>query len=81
MSEIERGGRVKIYIETDMTELPKRCRDCSRLSTYGSSAIYEWGHYCGEAGFNDHISDLNHTRPDWCPLRTETEIADKKENE
>ena len=63
---------MKIYIETDMTEMPKSCDLCEFKC--GS-----W--YKVDLAEVVNASD-NQTRLKNCPLRTETEIADKaKEKE
>ena len=61
---------MKIYIETEMTELTRTCRRCPVNDEWANGYrvcipkdIY------GKHGQN--------SRPDWCPLRTVTEIADK----
>lgn len=49
----------KIYIETDMTEMPEHCGVCEKfVSGYGCAALVK-----EEASFD--------TRPAWCPLREE----------
>jgi len=65
---------VKIYIETKMTELPKGCLLCKELAYCRErqkriDEAYNNGGY----SFNVLVRD-NETRPDWCPLRTVTEI-------
>jgi hypothetical protein len=59
---------VKIYIETEMTELPIICKKCKRFQDKGVG-------YC--TGIMDWTNYFNETRPSWCPLRTETEIAEQ----
>jgi len=50
----------KIYIETDMTELPKKCNECSKFIDKGvgyCNAQLCWANYYAD------------TRPEWCPLK------------
>ena len=62
---------MKIYIETDMTEKPKGCYMYeSKMCPMSMGSVCAPGDgYIGNQEVN--------TRPQWCPLRTETEIADK----
>ena len=84
------GNGVKIYIETDMTELPKNCNECPFYVTTKYKSIrskhYEDCTYCplgtGCYKFEGHINAMgDYDEIDTCPLRTETEIADKKEED
>ena len=81
---------MRIYIETDMTELPKNCNDCPYLVTtnYKSRRTnrYEECTYCPFGNkcykFEGHINIMgDYDEIDTCPLRTETEIAEAKEEE
>ncbi len=71
---------MKIYIETDMTEMPKGCNECWHLADYDTCK------YCGGIGencpsdgyssehyFGDEVPTFS---PSWCPLRTEKEIKE-----
>lgn len=65
---------MRIYIETDMNEMPKSCSECKRIER--SKTMSNLG-YCKDAESFRHWKDATTTVPYWCPLRTETEIADK----
>ena len=66
---------MKIYIETDMTELPKGCKFCDNNISNHCPAREK-----AAQGTIKQLDKLLHgwrKPPSWCPLRTETEIADK----
>ena len=60
-------------IETEMTELPRNCAVCPNHERS------LWICYCKEAENYRHWNEAQYNRAKWCPLPTETEIADKKE--
>lgn len=64
---------MRIYVETEMNEVPQNCLK------YGDGGCYCHNYPSCRA----HTEKVDLTkRPDWCPLRTEPEIVDKaKENE
>lgn len=68
---------MKIYIETEMTELPRNCAVCPK---HERSRTMSFLCYCKEGETYRHWNEAQNNRAKWCPLRTETEIADKKEN-
>lgn len=74
---------MKIYIETNMTEMPKGCTWCKRKVCWERNERVDFvSKISNNEKFEQYINTINNDRPDWCPLRTETEIADKaKEKE
>lgn len=58
---------MKIYIETEMTEMPKNCLK------YGSNGQCCFNYYSCRA-HNEKVSLKS--RPAWCPLRTEQQIKE-----
>jgi hypothetical protein len=63
---------MKIYFETDMTEIPK---NCMQYQNKGQCCYIYWS-----CKANREKVNLSH-RPDWCPLRTEAEIKkEEKDN-
>lgn len=81
---------MKIYIETEMTELPKGCGDCpNRVNCRETQRVKEFIAFDHSVDDDTALANLENferqisiNRPSWCPLRTATEIANKaKENE
>lgn len=65
---------MKIYIETDMTEMPKGCADCPNTADGRKSLIV-----CqyGMRHISNTFADIPKSRPDWCPLRREYSMGKK----
>ena len=66
---------MKIYIKTEMTEMPKSCEECDH------SFFYD-GYYCGinvKAKKMENMFPPLKVRPEWCPLVTRQEILEEKE--
>lgn len=76
---------MKIYIETEMTELPKGCRCIGGEYKYAYCPLFNISMQYEDPiclWNNREITediDIRKERPSWCPLRTETEIADMVE--
>lgn len=57
---------MKIYIETEMTEMPKGCFDCPNTADGRNSLVV-----CryGMRHIANSLTDIPNDRPSWCPLR------------
>ena len=55
----------KIYIETDITELPKGCGECDFKYTNQTKEVT---YYRCDATMQV-IQNIDNTRPEWCPLK------------
>ena len=73
---------MKIYIETEMTELPKSCGECDFIlhidneilkQVYESKIDSDFPIVC----YINRKNTKNNKLPKWCPLRTEIDIAEK----
>ena len=71
---------MKIYIETPMTELPIICTACDICKVFERNGgdLY----YCNPNRKTNMVIKNPHStkKPQWCPLRTEAEIAEAKES-
>ena len=71
---------MKIYIETEMTELPIICTACDICKVFERSQSEGGDLYsCNPDRKSSMVIKNPHStkKPNWCPLRTETDIAEK----
>jgi len=67
---------MKIYALTNVTELPKTCKECREKGVFVYGIKNEWTLSAAHCFYRETTVMPRNNRPIWCPLRTEQEIKE-----